>query len=197
MVYLSTRGLAGAGEVIRNKGLFLGGFSPDFGLTSTLLAELWGLRGGFILAQQLGIRNLEVTIDSELAVDLTTTSEEHSPKQEKTGQTKSINLTSPALCRDSTFGAGSPLTTSEMNSLAITMPILKSERLDADIIFKQKGIGIYYLKPEHEGTEEVGTLLEISAHAFVRGANRCGGTGTPSISMGVAPSLDCIMRSTC
>ncbi|GLT46248.1 hypothetical protein SLA2020_200190 [Shorea laevis] len=64
-------GPASAGGVIRDHlGRWLSGFACKIGFTSSLRAELWGIREGLLLAYQRNIRNLVVETDSSVAVQL-------------------------------------------------------------------------------------------------------------------------------
>jgi ribonuclease HI len=64
-------GLAGGGGVIRNHvGDWVGGFSRAIGITTSVQAELRALKDGLNLAIDLGILNLEIEMDSLVAVEL-------------------------------------------------------------------------------------------------------------------------------
>jgi ribonuclease HI len=68
---LGNPGLAGGGGVIRNHlGEWLGGFSRSIGFTTSVQAELRALKDGLLLAIDLEILNLEIEMDSLVAVDL-------------------------------------------------------------------------------------------------------------------------------
>jgi ribonuclease HI len=68
---LGNPGMAGGGEVIRNHiGEWVGGFSRAIGATTSVQAELRALKDGLELAIDLGILNLEIEIDSLVAVEL-------------------------------------------------------------------------------------------------------------------------------
>jgi ribonuclease HI len=68
---LGNPGLAGGGGVIRNHvGDWVGGFSRAFGITTSVQAELRALKDGLNLAIDLGILNLEIEMDSLVAVEL-------------------------------------------------------------------------------------------------------------------------------
>ena len=68
---LSNPGLAGGGGVIRNHlGEWVGGFSRVIGFTTSVQAKLRALKSGLLLAIDLGILNLEIEMDSLLAVEL-------------------------------------------------------------------------------------------------------------------------------
>ena len=63
-------GLAGGGGVIRNHlGDWVGGFSRAIGVTTSVQAELRALKNGLNLAIDLGILNLEIEMDSLVAVE--------------------------------------------------------------------------------------------------------------------------------
>jgi ribonuclease HI len=64
-------GLAGGGGVIRNYlGNWVGGFSRSIGITTSVQAELRALKDGLQLALDLEIPNLEIEMDSTVAVKL-------------------------------------------------------------------------------------------------------------------------------
>ncbi|GLT71848.1 hypothetical protein SLA2020_438390 [Shorea laevis] len=64
-------GPASAGGVIRDHmGRWISGFACKIGYTSSLRAELWGIREGLILAYQRNIHNLIVEVDSMVAAQL-------------------------------------------------------------------------------------------------------------------------------
>jgi ribonuclease HI len=66
---LGNPGLAGGGGVIRNHlGDWVGGFSRAIGVTTNVQAELRALKDGLNLAIDLGILNLEIEMDSLVAV---------------------------------------------------------------------------------------------------------------------------------
>uniref|UniRef100_A0A2N9H5A8 CCHC-type domain-containing protein n=1 Tax=Fagus sylvatica TaxID=28930 RepID=A0A2N9H5A8_FAGSY len=68
---LGNPGLAGGGGVIRNHlGEWVGGFSRSIGFTTSVQAELRALKDGLLLAIDLEILNLEIEMDSLVAVDL-------------------------------------------------------------------------------------------------------------------------------
>lgn len=55
-----------AGGLLRvDRGQWLAGFMRNIGLTSSIAAELWGLRDGLSLALQLGIRKIEIELDAK------------------------------------------------------------------------------------------------------------------------------------
>ena len=63
--------LAGGGGIIRNHlGEWVGGFSQAIGFTTSVQAELRVLKDGLLLAIDLEILNLEIEVDSLVAVDL-------------------------------------------------------------------------------------------------------------------------------
>ena len=68
---LGNPGLAGGGGVIRNHiGDWVGGFSRAIGITTSVQAELRALKDGLNLAIDLGILNLEIEMDSLVAIEL-------------------------------------------------------------------------------------------------------------------------------
>jgi ribonuclease HI len=68
---LGNPGKAGGGGVIRNHlGDWVGGFSRAIGFTTSVQAELRALKDGLLLAIDLEILNLEIEMDSLVAVDL-------------------------------------------------------------------------------------------------------------------------------
>jgi ribonuclease HI len=68
---LGNPGLAGGGGVIRNHlGEWVGGFSRTIGFTTSVQAELRALKDGLLLAIDFEILNLEIEMDSLVAVDL-------------------------------------------------------------------------------------------------------------------------------
>ena len=70
---LDNPGLAGGGGVICNHvGDWVGGFSRAIGATTSVWAELRTLKDGLKLAIDLGILNLEIEMDSLVAVELVT-----------------------------------------------------------------------------------------------------------------------------
>jgi ribonuclease HI len=68
---LGNPGLAGGGSVIRNHlGGWVGGFSQAIDFTTSVQIELRALKDSLLLAIDLGILNLEIEIDSLIAVEL-------------------------------------------------------------------------------------------------------------------------------
>jgi ribonuclease HI len=68
---LGNPGLAGGGGVIRNHlGDWVGGYSRAIGHTTSVQAELRALKDGLMLAIDIGILNLEIEMDSLVAVEL-------------------------------------------------------------------------------------------------------------------------------
>uniref|UniRef100_A0A2N9HXU9 CCHC-type domain-containing protein n=1 Tax=Fagus sylvatica TaxID=28930 RepID=A0A2N9HXU9_FAGSY len=68
---LGNPGLAGGGGIIRNhEGDWVGGFSRAIGITTSVQAELRALKDGLNLAIDLRILNLEIEMDSLVAVEL-------------------------------------------------------------------------------------------------------------------------------
>ena len=69
---------ARGGSIIRDReGHWVKGFSRSIGFTSNIMAELWALRDGLRLANQLGIQNLEVEMDAKVIVDLINSNVNH------------------------------------------------------------------------------------------------------------------------
>uniref|UniRef100_A0A2N9IHI9 Reverse transcriptase domain-containing protein n=1 Tax=Fagus sylvatica TaxID=28930 RepID=A0A2N9IHI9_FAGSY len=67
-------GPAGAGGIIRDHtGNWVKGFSRKIGNTNSLAAELWGLRDGLVLAQELNIKRLIIELDAKAILDLVQT----------------------------------------------------------------------------------------------------------------------------
>jgi hypothetical protein len=59
----------GCGGVIRgNQGEWLGGFAKGVGNCSAFMAELWGVFEGLALAKRMGLRKIELHIDSAVVV---------------------------------------------------------------------------------------------------------------------------------
>ena len=68
---LGNPGLAGGGGIIRNHvGDWVGGFSRAIGVITSIQAELRALKDGLKLAIDLGILNVEIKMDSLVAVEL-------------------------------------------------------------------------------------------------------------------------------
>ena len=66
-------GLAGGGGVLRShRGDWIKGFAANFGVCSSMKAELLALLQGLQLARNLGISRLEVHMDSKVVVDTLT-----------------------------------------------------------------------------------------------------------------------------
>ena len=66
-------GLAGGGGVLRNhRGDWIKGFAANFGMCSSVKAEMLALLQGLRLARNLGIARLEVHMDSKVVVDIMT-----------------------------------------------------------------------------------------------------------------------------
>ncbi|PKI34385.1 hypothetical protein CRG98_045225 [Punica granatum] len=59
-------GHAGARGVLRNElGRCIRGFALFLGTTNTLVAELWAIREGLVMAKSLGVRSLWVELDAK------------------------------------------------------------------------------------------------------------------------------------
>ena len=68
---LGNLGKAGGGGLIRNsEGGWIKGFSRAIGYTTSVMVELWALRDGLTLANQLGIGYLEVELDAKDIVEM-------------------------------------------------------------------------------------------------------------------------------
>lgn len=66
-------GIVGAGGLIRNSsGEWLTGFSINLGICSVKIAELWGIYEGFLLAWNVGIRDIHVDVDGACAIQIIT-----------------------------------------------------------------------------------------------------------------------------
>lgn len=64
-------GLAGCGGVVRDShGNWVTGFSRHIGITNSFVAELWGLRDGLLLCNNLNIPALIVEMDAKSIVDI-------------------------------------------------------------------------------------------------------------------------------
>jgi ribonuclease HI len=64
-------GQAGAGGVLRDHhGTWIGGFARNIGRTNSLAAELWALRDGLALAQNLNVQKLIVEMDAKVVIDM-------------------------------------------------------------------------------------------------------------------------------
>lgn len=67
-------GPAGAGGIIHDHtGNWVKGFPRKIGNTNSLAAELWGLRDGLVLAQELNIKRLIIELDAKAVLDLVQT----------------------------------------------------------------------------------------------------------------------------
>ena len=67
-------GPATAGGVLRNgEGELCGGFALNIGRCGALLAELWGVYYGLVVAWKKGIRRFELEVDSKVVVEFLTT----------------------------------------------------------------------------------------------------------------------------
>lgn len=65
------QGLAGCGGVVRDEdGRWVAGFSRRIGVTTSFVAEPWGLREGLILCSNLNIQSLIVELDAKAVVDV-------------------------------------------------------------------------------------------------------------------------------
>ena len=63
-------GLAGCGGIVRDEhGSWLASFSRRIGITTSFVAELWGLRDGLMMCNNLNITTLVVELDAKAIVD--------------------------------------------------------------------------------------------------------------------------------
>ncbi|MCH84271.1 RNA-directed DNA polymerase (Reverse transcriptase), partial [Trifolium medium] len=63
-------GMTGCGGLLRDSnGRWVVGFAKNLGNTNAYMAELWGLYEGLILANNMGVHQLEVQLDSSIVVD--------------------------------------------------------------------------------------------------------------------------------
>ena len=46
------------------------GFARSIGFTTSIIAELWALRDGLLLANQIGVQNLWIELDAKVVVEL-------------------------------------------------------------------------------------------------------------------------------
>ncbi|WCJ35671.1 DNAse I-like superfamily protein [Euphorbia peplus] len=66
-------GPGSAGGLIRStEGCWISGFTCNLGICTAVLAELWGLYFGLDLAWKLGMRQVEVELDSQVVIQLVT-----------------------------------------------------------------------------------------------------------------------------
>ena len=64
-------GLAGCGGVVRNEdGRWITGFARRIGVTTSFVAELWGLREGLLLCSNLNVQFLVIELDAKAVVDV-------------------------------------------------------------------------------------------------------------------------------
>ncbi|PKI57332.1 hypothetical protein CRG98_022277 [Punica granatum] len=64
-------GRAGAGGILRNElGRWIRGFALFLGTTNSLVAELWAIHEGLVMAKSLGIRSLWVELDAKVVMEL-------------------------------------------------------------------------------------------------------------------------------
>lgn len=67
----SSPGQAGCGGIVRDRdGSWVSGFSRRIGITNSFVEELWGLRDGLILCNNLNIIFLLVELDTKDVVDI-------------------------------------------------------------------------------------------------------------------------------
>jgi ribonuclease HI len=61
--------VGGGGGLLRDsEGNWLGGFVRSMGSCSSLLAELWALKDGLLLANSLGFSTIFIEVDAEMVV---------------------------------------------------------------------------------------------------------------------------------
>ena len=66
-------GLAGGGGLIRDEaGVWVAGFTRKLGKVNSFCAELWALRDGLLLCQQMNITALIVELDAKALVEALT-----------------------------------------------------------------------------------------------------------------------------
>ncbi|PKI37177.1 uncharacterized protein LOC116212201 [Punica granatum] len=64
-------GRAGVRGVLRNElGRWILGFALFLGMTNSLVAKLWEIRGGLVMVKSLGIQSLWVELDAKVVVEL-------------------------------------------------------------------------------------------------------------------------------
>lgn len=64
-------GLVGCGDDVRDEhGNWIAGFSRSIGITSSFVAELWGLRDELILCCNLNVSSLVVELDAKAIVNI-------------------------------------------------------------------------------------------------------------------------------
>ena len=64
-------GRAGCGGLIRNEhGEWLGGFSRSIGCSNSFMAELWGLRDGLNLCNEMQLSVVDVQLDAKAVISL-------------------------------------------------------------------------------------------------------------------------------
>ena len=68
---LGNLGKVGGGGVIRDSaGRWIKGFAWSIEFKTSIIVELWALRDGMLLVDQLGVQKLEVELDAKVIVDL-------------------------------------------------------------------------------------------------------------------------------
>ena len=64
-------GRVGCGGLIKNKhGEWLGGFSRSIGCSNSFMAELWGLRDGLNLCNEMQLSVVDVQLDAKAVISL-------------------------------------------------------------------------------------------------------------------------------
>ena len=68
---LGNPGMSGGGGILRNNaGLWVHAFSRHIRIATSFLAELWALRDGLIMCQNLQINALEIELDAKIIANL-------------------------------------------------------------------------------------------------------------------------------
>ena len=87
---LGNPGMSGGGGILRNNaGLWVHAFSRHIRIATSFLAELWALRDGLIMCQNLQINALEIELDAKIIANLMNDS----------SNTNAVNSTMVADCR--------------------------------------------------------------------------------------------------
>ena len=68
---LGNPGKAGGGGIIwDSEGRWVKGFARSIGFTTSIIAELWALRDGLLLADQIGVQKLWIELVAKVVVEL-------------------------------------------------------------------------------------------------------------------------------
>ena len=68
---LGNPGKAGGGGIIRDsEGRWVKGFARSIGFTTSIIAELWALTDGLLLADQIGVQKLWTELYAKVVVEL-------------------------------------------------------------------------------------------------------------------------------